>query len=154
MFPKEKHITNLNVFVHLMRFSCVIFHLFSHFVQVLSYVTHCSGHNIYAFGSILEFLVKSPNGLILLVNHPNKSTTVNIPFWRTMVNFWNVNLQPIVCLKVQWLHFSIYKRSPLKFLFLQERKYFSDGKYDGVGPCTYQTFCFQIYQEMIHEIPE
>ena len=68
MLPKEKHITSLNAFVHLMKFSCIIFHLFSNVLQVLFHVTHYSGRNIYAFGRILDCLVQPPNYLTLIVN--------------------------------------------------------------------------------------
>ena len=76
----EKHITYLNAFSHPMGFSYVIFHVFSHVVQVLSYANHCSGHNMYDFGSIMDFFVKSTNRLTLLVNYPNNATTTNITF--------------------------------------------------------------------------
>ena len=78
--PKEKHITYLNAFVHLMKFSCVIFHLFYHVVQFLSHATHWSGHNIYLFGNIMDCLVQYTNCLTLLVNYTNNTTTINIPF--------------------------------------------------------------------------
>ena len=92
MLPKEKHITNLNAFVHLMKFSWVLFHIFFHVVQVLSHATHSGGNIIYAFGSILDCLVQSPNRPTLLVNYPNDAITIDIPLYRTLENFWNVNL--------------------------------------------------------------
>ena len=55
--------TYLNAFFHLVNFSCVIFHLFSHAVQVLCHATYCSRHNIYVFGSILDCFLQSPNRL-------------------------------------------------------------------------------------------
>ena len=65
----------------------------------MSHVTHCSGHNIYAFGIIIIFLVQSPNFLVLLANYPNKETATGVPFWRTVANFWNVDFQPIIFVK-------------------------------------------------------
>ena len=97
--PKEKHITYLNAFSHLVKFSCGIFHPFSHVVQVLSHATHCSRHTIYVLGSIPDCFVQSPNCLTLLVNYPNNGTTIDIIFCRTLTNFCNVNLQPIVFVK-------------------------------------------------------
>ena len=65
-------------FYPLMKFSCVIFHIFPHAVQVLFNATHCSRHNIYVLGNILNCLVQSPNRLTLLVNYPSgKMSTVN-----------------------------------------------------------------------------
>ena len=97
--PKKKHITYLNAFSHLVKFSCVIFHLFSLVVQVLYHATHCSGHNIYVFGSILDCFVQFFNLLALLVNYPNNARTVNIPFCRNLTNFCLVNRQPIYFVK-------------------------------------------------------
>ena len=82
-----------------MRFICLLFHLFSHIVQVLSHATHCSGHKIYAFVRIMDCLVQSPNWLTLLVNYPNEAKIINIYFCRTLANFWNIILQPIILLK-------------------------------------------------------
>ena len=97
--PKEKHITYLKAFFHLMKFSCIIFHLFSHVLQVLSHTTHCSGNTIYAFGRILDWLVQSTNHLTLLINNPNDTTNIDIPFFRTLTKFWNVNRQIIFSLE-------------------------------------------------------
>ena len=82
-----------------MKFTCIIFHLFFQDVQLFSHAAHFSGHNIYAFGSILYCLVQSPNGLAYLVNCPNEATTIDIPFWRTMANFCNMDPQPILWFK-------------------------------------------------------
>ena len=53
--------TYLNAFFHMVKFSCVIFHLFSIALQVLWHATHCSRHNTYVFGSILDRSVQAPN---------------------------------------------------------------------------------------------
>ena len=91
--------TCLNAFVHLVKFSCVIFHLFSIALQVLCHTTHCSRHNIYVFGIILDSFVQSPNRLTLLINYPNKGTTIDIPFCRTLTKFCNINSQPFFFVK-------------------------------------------------------
>ena len=95
----EKHMIYLNVFFHLVIFSCIIFHLFSHAVHVLCHATHCSRHNIYLFGSILDCFVEYPNRLTLLVNYPNNGTAIDIPLCITLTNFFNVNNQPIMFVK-------------------------------------------------------
>ena len=79
-----------------MNFSCVISHLFYHVVQVLYHVTHFSGHTMYAFDIIVNCWVKYHNDLTLFVNYPNGATTIDITFWITVANFWNVNIQRIV----------------------------------------------------------
>ena len=91
--------TYLNAFVHLVKIRCVIFHLFSHVLQVLRHATHCSRHNIYVFGSILDRFLQYPNRLTLFVNYPNNKTTIDVPFGRTLTNFCNVNSQPICLIK-------------------------------------------------------
>ena len=97
--PKETHITYLNTFVDLINFSNVIFHLFSRVVQDLSHATDCIGHNIYAFGIIMYCLVPFPNRLNFLVNSSNDTTSIGIPFCRTLARFWNVNRQSIFLVK-------------------------------------------------------
>ena len=99
IIKKAKHITNLNTFVHQIKFTCVIFYLFFHVVQLFSHATHCSGHNIYAFGIILDCLLQYPNGLALLNNYPNEVMTIDIYFWITRANFLNVNHQPVIFVK-------------------------------------------------------
>ena len=96
---KEKHITYLNSFVHLAKFTCVIFHLFSIDLQVLCHATHCSRQNIDVFGSILDAIVQSLNCLTLLVNYPNNRMTIDIPFGRTLTKFLNGNIQLIIFIK-------------------------------------------------------
>ena len=82
-----------------MNFICVIFHLFFKVVQVLSHGTHCSGHNIYSFGNIIDWLFYSPSGLSLLVYYPDEATSIDIPFWRTAGKALNVDSQPIIVVK-------------------------------------------------------
>ena len=82
-----------------MKFTSGIFYLFFHILQVLSYATYCSGHNIYAFGIILDCLLQYPNGLALLNNYPNEVMTIDIYFWITRANFLNVNHQPVIFVK-------------------------------------------------------
>ena len=99
MVTKEKYVTNLNAFFYLVKFICVIFYLFFHVVKFLSRAIHCSGRNIYDFGSILVCLVQSTNHLTLIVNYPNDATTIDIHFCRTLANFLNINRQPFFFVK-------------------------------------------------------
>ena len=89
----------VNPFVHLMKFTCVIFHLFLKVAQFLYHGTHFSGHNVYAFVTILGCLVQSTNDVTLLVCCPNKETSINVLFWRAAVEFWNVGPKPIIVVK-------------------------------------------------------
>ena len=82
-----------------MKFSCVIFHPFSHVVQALSHATHFSGNNIYVFGSILDCLVQYPNRLTLLVNYPNNARNIDIIFFINLTNICKVNRKPIFFVK-------------------------------------------------------
>ena len=68
--------------------------------ELLSHVAHCSWHHIYAFVRIMDCLIHSPNGPPLLIYYPNEATAINIPFWRTEANFWNVESQPILVIKI------------------------------------------------------
>ena len=59
-----------------------------------------------------------PNGLMLLVYYPNKETAIDVPFWRILANFLNVDPKPILVVKtsndfiflfakfLQWSYFS------------------------------------------------
>ena len=91
--------TNLNPFSHLIKFTCVIFHIFFKVVQLLCHGTHCSGHTIYAYGSIMCCLVNYPNGLALIVYYNNQETATNLTFWRTLAKFWYFDAQPILVIK-------------------------------------------------------
>ena len=93
--------TYLNFFFHLVKFRCVIFHLFSTALQVLCHATHCSIHNTYVFGIIHYHFVQYPNRLTLLGNYPKNITTFNIPFGTTLTNFRNVNSQQIIFVKTR-----------------------------------------------------
>ena len=99
MLSKEKHFSNINAFVCLMNFSCVIYHLFYNVVEVFSHPNHCRGHNIYAYGSILGCLVQSPYCLTFLANYPSNATTIDKTLCRNLAKFWNVNCQPLFFVK-------------------------------------------------------
>ena len=90
-----------------MKFSCVIFHIFPHAVQVLSNATHFSGSNIYVLGNILNCLVQSTNCLTLLVNYPSdKMSTVNQlfllkPAMTSSCHFWKVSIEICVSARTE-----------------------------------------------------
>ena len=129
--------TYLNAFVHLLNFSCIIFHLFSIVVQVLCHTTGCSTHNIDVFVSILDHFVQYPNRLTFLVKFPNNRTTIDTSFCRKLTNFWNVNSQPIFFVKTcNDVILPFVKGLNLK-QNLQEWKLFCDGSNYGLDPYTY-----------------
>ena len=103
-----------------MKFTCVRFLFFLNALQVVYHTTHCSVNNIYAFGSILDFLVHFTNVLTLLVKYHNYATIINVPFWRTVANFWNVDRQPITFVKTPMTSFWYFRRVSIE-ICLSER---------------------------------
>ena len=60
-------------------------------------------------------------------------------FFRTLDSFWNVNRQPIVLLELEMYSSFHLLNVSIESLFLQELKYFCDGRDDGLDTCTHKT---------------
>ena len=101
-----------------MKFSCVMFHLFFHVVQVLSHATSCSGHIIYVFGSILYCLAQYPNYITLLVIYPKDTATTDINVFRNLTNFCNVNGQKMLLLKPSMTSSCYSQKVSIEILFV------------------------------------
>ena len=114
--------TNLNPFSRLIKFTCVIFHIFFKVVQLLCHGTHCSGHTIYAYGSIMCCLVNYPNGLALIVYYNNQETATNLTFEEPRPNFDILTPNQFLSLKPSMSSFFRFQKFSIEIIVSEGTK--------------------------------